>query len=55
MSEPKPVIRDVVTPTSSATLKEFADFWYGPDQQSELIERYGTPSDREFWRNRNER
>jgi hypothetical protein len=56
MSEPKPVIRDVVAELAQRHPKEFADFWAKPqDQQSELIERYGTSSDRELWRNRKER
>jgi hypothetical protein len=56
MSEPKQIIRDVVAELAQQHPKEFADFWTKPqDQQSELIERYGTASDRELWRKRNER
>jgi hypothetical protein len=53
MSQPKQVIRDVVAEIAQQHPKEFADFWAKPkNQQSELIERYGTASDRELWRNR---
>jgi hypothetical protein len=56
MNEPKPVIRDVVAELAQQHPKEFADFWTKrQDQQSELIERYVTASDRELSRNRNER
>jgi hypothetical protein len=54
MSEPNQVIRDVVAELAQQQPKEFAGFWAMlPDQQSELIERYGTASDRELWRERN--
>ena len=55
MREPNSVIRDVVAELAQQNPDAFADFWAKPeDQQSELIERFGTPSDRELWRKRNE-
>jgi hypothetical protein len=55
MSEPNSVIRDVVAELAQQNPDVFADFWAKPkDQQSELIERYGTYSDRELWLKRNE-
>src|ERR1700722_16421461 len=54
MSDPKPVIRDVVAKLAQRHPEEFADFWAKPEeQQSELIERYGTESDRGLWDKRN--
>ena len=55
MREPNSVIRDVVAELAQQNPDAFADFWAKPeDQQSELIERFGTASDRELWRKRNE-
>jgi hypothetical protein len=54
MNNPKPVIHDVVAMLAQQHPEEFADFWAKPpDQQSELIERYGTESDRGLWDKRN--
>jgi hypothetical protein len=55
MSEPNSLIRDVVAELAQQHSQAFADFWAKPeDQQLELIERYGTYSDRELWLKRNE-
>ena len=52
MSEPNSVIRDVVAELAQQNPDVFADFWAKPkDQQSELIERYGTYSDRAGFEN----
>jgi hypothetical protein len=56
MSEANSVIRDVVAELAHLHPEEFADFWAKTEeQQSELIEQFGTSSDRELWRQRNER
>ena len=52
MREPNSVIRDVVAELAQQNPDPFADFWAkSEDQQSELIERFGT-SDCELWRKR---
>ena len=54
-SEPNQLVREVVAQLADQH-PEFVDFWAKTkEQQAELIERYGTPSDRELWRKRNER
>jgi hypothetical protein len=56
MSEPNLVIRDVAAELADLHSEEFADFWAKTEeQQSELIERFGTSSERELWLKRNER
>lgn len=55
MIEPNQVVRDVVAELAEQH-PEFVDFWAKTeDRQTELIQQYGTPSDRELWRKRNER
>jgi hypothetical protein len=51
--EPTAVARDVVTELAHQHPDEFADFWRStPEQQTKLIEQFGTSSDRELWHKR---
>jgi hypothetical protein len=52
--EPSAVARDVVTELADQHPDEFADFWHKtPEQQTKLIEQFGTSSDCELWHKRN--
>jgi hypothetical protein len=52
--EPIAVARDVATELAHQHPDEFADFWRKtPEQQTKLIEQFGTVSDRELWHKRN--
>lgn len=44
------VIHDVVDELTQLHPRKFSDFWRKtPDEQTELIERFGSPSDRTLW------
>jgi hypothetical protein len=52
--EPTSVARDVATELAHQHPDEFADFCRKtPEQQTKLIEQFGTSSDRELWHKRN--